>query len=412
MAADATSMLNQFAGNPYGVGHGMGVNPSASLGASMGPGFGQPAVSGPAMSAGGDLYGGTHFASNIPMMPPPNPEMFLHGLASSGRAGVHGGMDAYGNPVGAPQALGGSAMGMAGHAANHKKEPTTLFGKFFKKFYDLQMWIFMPGLLLFPAAFIGKNSAGGSLMARLSNGVGAKGLTGWKKPMFGLTKLVNNYDKKMWDWGTKISNTVKNKWGLKAKPGSFLNKLWTGGINLSGSATSKWGKALGWLKSMGQPVRNAAPAVANAAGKIITKFSLRSVLTGLGFAGPLGWITGALALGLTAFSLGKKLFGGGGNQAQLAQQQQLMAMQSQGSNPYGQVGYGMDPTMASLGANPMAATNPSAGLSGMGAMGGIPSPMDAYHSLNMGMPGGGGAPTDYTSMAYSAGTPYTGMNTY
>ncbi len=358
-------------------------------GSNLGPGFGQSTVAYGQPAMAGDLYGAGLHTAGVPntgfsaMMPPPNPELLLHGLASGGRAGLAGGhsMDAYGNPIATPQALGGSAMAMGGQAVQQQQqEPTTLLGKFKKKFYDLQTYIFLPGLLLIPAGFIGSKSAGGSLLARATNGVGSQGLTGWKKMMYPVAKFVNTYDQKMWSWGGKVGNFVKNKLGLKAKPGGFVHKLYTGGFNLSGNANSKWGKVLGFLKAAGQPVRNAAPAVANAAGKIVTKFSLRSVLTGLGFAGPLGYITGALALGWTLFSVGKKLLGGGNQQAQIAQQQQMMAMQ--GGNPYGQIGYGAD----TFGTNPMAMN--AAGLPS------IPSPMDAYGSLNTGMAGLGTGTTD------------------
>lgn len=227
-------------------------------------------------------------------------------------------------------ALGPVASGLAGNVATQgEPPPNTWLGRVKKHFWDVQMYAFLPGLALMPMALFG-----GAFNNYINRAPGAAKPTGWKKLFAPLGRFITDYDKKMWSWGAKISDTVKNKWGIKLGKNNFLNKiynksLWTWTASAANpEKKSIWRGLVKFFGAAGKPLRSGSAAL-NGAGRWAARFSIRSILTGLGMAGPLGWISLAGAAALTIFNVVRGRHRRAKEEAAIGAQQQMYAQQQQ-----------------------------------------------------------------------------------
>lgn len=319
---------------------------------------------------------------------PPSPEQFLAGYHAIDATPAPGAVPnlplANGIQDSLVAASGGSALaGLAGQATQGQQPPQTWLGRLKKHFFDIQVYAFMPGFLLLPMALLGSD-----FNKYINREVGAQAVKGWRKPFAYLGRLITDYDKLMWKWGKGISNTVKNKWGLKLGKNNWLNKLynrtlWKWTADPNPSKKSAWRGFLNLVGTAGQPVR-AGKLATNAAGRLISKFSIRSILTGLGFTGPIGWVTLLGAAGLTLFNVirGKhkrdKLQGSMGADAAALQQQAMLMQQQQAlANPQALAG-----TVAGAQVQGQLANNPFAQAYGMPNMATPPTGLDYNATIN------------------------------
>lgn len=223
-------------------------------------------------------------------------------------------------------ALGPVASGLAGNVATQgEPPPNTWLGRVKKHFWDVQLYAFLPGLLLMPMALFG-----GAFNNYINRTPGATKPTGWRKFFAPLGRLITDYDKKMYSLGQSVSNFVKNKLGLKLGKNTWLNKLWHSGLSMTADPNKKGFRRwfVNTFGAMGQSVRNGVVRT-NALGRLATKFSFRSVLTGMGMAGPLGWISLAGAAALTIFNVVRGRHRRAKEEAAIGAQQQMYAQQQQ-----------------------------------------------------------------------------------
>lgn len=218
-------------------------------------------------------------------------------------------------PMGDAMALSPEAMqqlarqrGLQGMAQEAPK-PRGFFGKMWDRFNDAVSWVYMPAMVGM-LSFVG---LGGDM--RKQPGVKRITQSSWiARPFHWIVDKCHWFNGKMIPWGTKISSFVLDKCGVgkllgQGQAGGAHTGIWKGlkriaefGPGWKTLQTGRWYSGIAtFFKGAG-----AFSGTGTAATSIVNtglRFSLRSVLTGFGMAGPVGWLAAGLAAAWTAVSL-------------------------------------------------------------------------------------------------------------
>ncbi|MDH4379512.1 MAG: hypothetical protein QE263_06375 [Vampirovibrionales bacterium] len=228
--------------------------------------------------------------------------------------------DAASAPMGDAMALSPEAMqqlsqqrGLQG-AAQEAPKPKGFFGTLWHRFESASSWVYMPAMVGMLSLFglggkvMEKNAAG----EKVATDVLKRAKANWfAKPFHGLVDMCHWFTEKLVPWGNKISSFVLDKCGV----GNLLGRgkasggLWNGLKRVAefGPGWNTLGEKR-WYSGIARFLKGAGSFCGTGtASTTLTqtglRFSLRSVLTGMGFAGPIGWLAGGIAAAWTAVSL-------------------------------------------------------------------------------------------------------------
>ncbi|MFN8614953.1 MAG: hypothetical protein U0003_03465 [Vampirovibrionales bacterium] len=186
--------------------------------------------------------------------------------------------------------------------------PQGFLGRLWSRFERVNSWVWTPSM-------IGMLSLVG--LGGLKNGVPriqqASFLT---KPLHWVVDKAHHLNNQLTPWGQKVSHFVLHTCGLEnmLKNNAIGGKsLWTRlynltskGIGWSSLAENKWYSGIArFFKGAG--AFNGTGVAAGSLAQTGLRFSLRSVMTAIGYAGPIGWVTLGITAGLTLLSGLKRL---------------------------------------------------------------------------------------------------------
>ena len=196
-----------------------------------------------------------------------------------------------------------------------KEAPKGFLAKLWKRFNDISGWVYLPSMAGIALGFLG---LGGNVMEKDATGkkvatdVLKRTNAKWfAKPFHGLVDMCHWFTEKLVPWGNRISSFVLDTCGV----GKLLGRgrahggIWNGLKRLAefgpGWKTLSEGR---WYSGIATFFKGAGSfcgtgTAATSIAQTGLRFSLRSVLTAFGFAGPLGWLAGGIAAAWTAVSL-------------------------------------------------------------------------------------------------------------
>jgi len=234
-------------------------------------------------------------------------------------------------------------------------------GNLWHRFESASSLVYMPGMIgMLSLVGLGGMTKADPSVSRISKA------SWFGKPFHWIVDKCHWFNEKMIPWGTKISSFVLDKCrvgkllgqgqGGAAHTGlwKMLKKVAEYGPGWKTLQEGRWYSGIAtFFKGAG--AFSGTGTAATSIAKTGLRFSLRSVLTGFGFAGPVGWLAGGIAAAWTAVSLIKgvaKWFSSSGNQpSSEGQPQQQFVSPATALGSYG-TGYGGGPQFSAFGPQP------------------------------------------------------------